>query len=82
VDCVKDYQTWWVRFIAYANVWKFSAALVAGGETTMPSSDAAILDEATAVGKASIAAKQRNVLAMANLTMAFETEGLLGIVYK
>lgn len=78
----KDYQTWWVRFIAYATVWKFSAALVTGGETTMPSSDAAVLDEMTVTGKASTAAKQRNALAMANLTMAFETEGLLGIVYK
>ena len=33
-------------------------------------------------GKAQAAAKHRNALAMANFTMAFETDGLLGMIYK
>jgi hypothetical protein len=33
---LKDFQAWWVRFIAYASEGKFIAALQKGGENTMP----------------------------------------------
>jgi hypothetical protein len=48
----------------------------------MPSSETAAIDESTDAGKEIAAAKQPNALAMANLTMSFETEGLLGMIYK
>jgi hypothetical protein len=43
-----------------------------------------VIDETTSPGKEKAAAKQRNALLtrMANLTMAFETKGLLWMIYK
>jgi hypothetical protein len=78
----EDFQTWWIRFVAYANVCKFLGALKKGGEASMPSSDAVVIDIATEQGKMVAKAKERNSLAMANLTMAFETENLFGLIYK
>jgi hypothetical protein len=34
------------------------------------------------VGKKMLAAKKRNEVAMANFTMAFTTEGVMGLVYR
>jgi hypothetical protein len=78
----EDFQTWWIRFVAYANVCKFLGALKKGGEASMPPSDAVVIYIATELGKKIAAAKERNSLAMANLTMAFETENLFGMIYK
>jgi hypothetical protein len=61
---------------------KFLAALKAGGESSMPSSDSVVIDLTTDAGKMISAAKERNSLTMANLTMAFETENLFGLIYK
>jgi hypothetical protein len=63
-------------------VCKFLAALKNGGEASMPSSDAVVMDIATEQGKMVAKAKERNSLAMANLTMAFQTENLFGLIYK
>jgi hypothetical protein len=52
---------------------KFLAALKKGGEALMPSSDSVVIDIASDTGKMVAAAKERNALAMANLTMAFES---------
>jgi hypothetical protein len=78
----KDFQTWWIRFVAYANMCKFLTALKNGGEASMPSSDAVVIDITTKAGKKIAAAKEINLLAMDNLTMALETENLFGIIYK
>jgi hypothetical protein len=79
----KDFQAcWWVRFVAYASVWEFLAALQKNGESTLPQSDTEVIDETTSAGKEKAAAKQRNALAMANLTLAFVTEVSLPMVYK
>ncbi len=78
----KDFHTWWIRFVAYANMCKFLAALKASGEASMPSSDSVVIDLTTDAGKMISAAKERNSLAMANLTMAFETENLFDLIYK
>jgi hypothetical protein len=78
----KDFYTWWIRFVAYANMCKFLAALKAGREASMPSSDSVVIDLTTDAGKMIAAAKERNSLAMANVTMAFETENLFGLIYK
>ena len=40
----KNFQVWWMHFWAYAVVYKFVQALVPGGETTMPASEATTLD--------------------------------------
>jgi hypothetical protein len=65
-------------------VGKFIAALQKGGESTMPQkSESEVIDETTSPGKEKAAAKQWNaLLTTANLTMAFETKGLLGMIYK
>ena len=60
----------------------FLLALDIGGETTMPESSTEAIDLTTDAGKIPAASKQRNAVAMANLTMAFETENLFGMVYK
>jgi hypothetical protein len=78
----KDFQTWWIRFVAYANVCKFLAALKNGGEASMPSRDAVVIDMTSNAGKKIAAAEERNLLAMANLRVAFETENLFGLIYK
>jgi hypothetical protein len=56
----EDFQTWWIRFVAYVNVCKFLGALKKGGEASMPSSDAMVIDMATEQGKKIAAAKERN----------------------
>ncbi len=48
----------------------------------LPSSDLVVIDLTTDAGKMISAAKERNSLAMANLTMAFETDNLFGMIYK
>jgi hypothetical protein len=48
----KDFQVWWVIFIAYASVGNFLAALHNGGESTvLPSSETEPIDETTNVAK-------------------------------
>jgi hypothetical protein len=78
----KDFHTWWIRVVAYADMCKFLAALKAGRESSMPSSDSVVINLTTGAGKMISAAKERNSLAMANLKMAFETENLFGLIYK
>jgi hypothetical protein len=78
----KDFHTWWIRFVAYANMCKFLAALKIGREASMPSSDAVVIDITTDTGKMIAAGKERNRMATANLTTAFQTENLFGLVYK
>ena len=78
----KKFQMWWIRFKAYATVHKFRQALDVGGETYMPLSEDEAIDETTEDGKKEVKAKARNAVAMANLTMAFTSEGTMKLVYK
>jgi hypothetical protein len=57
-------------------------ALAIGGESLMPATDATVLDEATPEGKASVAAKKRNALAVAHLTMPFTLDGMIAVVFR
>jgi hypothetical protein len=41
-----------------------------------------VIDETTSSGKLTAAAKKRNAIAVANMTMAFTTDGMMAIVYK
>lgn len=66
---------------AFASVQGFEAALFEVAEPDVPESETAahVPDEE---GDRQIAAKKRNSLAVANLTMAFQTDALMGLVYK
>ncbi len=78
----EEFQMWWIRFVAHAEMCGFLTALEIGGETTMPDSSTEVLDLTTDDGKLAAASKQRNAMAMANLTMAFDSESLFGMIYK
>ena len=79
----KNFQLWWTRFVAYATVYKFVEAINKDApDPSMPASDAELLDETVDADKTKIAAKKRNAVAMANLSMAFTSEGTMGLVYK
>ena len=67
----EKYQIWLTRFKAYAAVHGFSLALADGGETDLPNNESNVIDESTSDGKKATAAKKHNVIAMANLTLAF-----------
>jgi len=74
----EDFQLWWMRFCAYAALMKFALAIgkrpeadmPAGGETELPTDT----DEAKA-------ARNRNLTAMYNFTLAFTSESLLAMIF-
>jgi hypothetical protein len=68
--------------MAYAGVFGFAKALREGGETSMPTTDETSFDVTTEEGKLMGAAKKRNAIAMANMTMAFTSEGTIALVYE
>jgi hypothetical protein len=76
------FQIWWTRFKAYAMVYKFVEALKESAETDLPGTEDTRIDEATDIGKRQVAAKKRNAIGMAHLTMALTSEGTMGLVYK
>jgi hypothetical protein len=78
----EKFQNFWIRFKAYAKLYKFAQALRIGGESDLPNADASTIDEATDAGKRQALAKKRNEIAMANFTMAFTSEGTISLVYK
>lgn len=78
----KDFQIWWTRFMAYGSVYKFAAALRETDETDLPARDDTPLDLTKDDDKRKDAARKRNNIAMANFTMAFTSEALMGLVFK
>jgi hypothetical protein len=62
-----EFQIFWVRYRAYAEVHDFARALVI--DPDMPSSNLVLVDETTATGKLQKAAIKRNKIAMANFTL-------------
>ena len=74
-------MVWWSWFEAYAGCIGFLDALEEGGKTDMPATAKTLVDSTTAQGKLKEAAKNRNQLAMANLSMAFTSEGSMYLVY-
>jgi hypothetical protein len=78
----KKFQIWWTRFHGYATVYKFNKALASEGDADLPENDVAVIDIGTDIGKLQDAAKKRNTLAMANLSIAFTTEGTMQLIYK
>ena len=76
------FSMWWTRFKAYAAVMGFLPAIKVGGESMMPVSEGKEIDETQEDGKKKAAAKKRNAIAVANLTMAFTTEATMCLVYE
>ena len=74
----EDFELWWVRFKAYARVYKFVQALDNKPEPNLPVRQDAVLDETE--DKAAIAARNRNDIAVANFTLAFTTSDLVNLV--
>jgi hypothetical protein len=79
---VEKFQIFWMRFKAYAKLYKFLQALTIGGETHLPATDATTIDLTTDAVMLQAAAKKRNEIAIANFTMAFTSEGTISLVYK
>ena len=78
----KNFHVWWMRFKAYATVYKFSVALKIGGEADLPQKEDDVLDETKSDEKRKADARKRNGVAMANLAMSFYTVSLMGMIYK
>jgi hypothetical protein len=65
-----------LRFVTYATVYKCIEAVNKDAPNSeMPTSEAIVLDASIAGDKQKIAAKNRNAVAMANLSMAFTSDG-------
>ena len=77
-----NFQLWWVRFEAYGLVKGFSPALSKTREADLPRDGRDELDVTEPAGKRAKAAITRNNLAIASMTMAFTTSGLINKVYK
>lgn len=73
----KNFNMYWIKFKAYAVVKGFLPALQEGGEKDMPPNEEKDLDLADDAEKKHLAAKKRNAMAVASLTMSFNTESLI-----
>ena len=78
----KNFQLWWMRFCAYARVYKFASAAKRVRDSNLPLREDETIDVTTDPGKQRAEAKRANDVCMANLTMAFTSEKLMGLVYK
>jgi len=76
----KKFQMWNTRFRAFATVSRFAEALAP--QAMMPAREDELIDETTDDGRLKALAIRRNGVAMANLSMAFTSEGTMGLVYK
>jgi hypothetical protein len=75
-----EFQIFWVRYRAYAEVHDFARALVF--DPDMPTYNTVLLDPALPAGKLAKAAVKRNKIARANFTVAFASEGTMSLIYK
>jgi hypothetical protein len=78
----KEAQIWLMRFQAYAGAFGFTESIEETPDVHLPKSENAVIDETTDAGKKQLKAKRSNRIALANLTMAFTTEALMGMIYK
>jgi hypothetical protein len=78
----KDFMIWWIRFRAFATVYRFVEALRDADEASLPAREDTALDEAVPAEKLSIPARKRNAVAMANYSMAMTAESNLGMIFK
>eukprot|EP00957_Ditylum_brightwellii_P208978 15359734-Ditylum_brightwellii.AAC.1 len=78
----KGFQIWWMRFCAYGTVYGFAQSIQQRPDQDLPSSEYKILDTAMVDGARAAKVVKLNAVAMCNLTMAFTTESLMGLIYS
>ena len=78
----ENFQDWWTKFKAYAGVYGFAKAIKTEPEANLPEVEDDDLDPKDENNKPAIMAMKWNALAMASLTMAFKSNGLMSMVYK
>ena len=76
----ENFSMWWTRFQAFAMVKNFSEALELDPDLPSSKTAADALDATKATNKPALKAVKRNNVAMAQFTMAFETQGLLTMI--
>ena len=74
----ESFHMWWTRFCSYAMMQKFSTCLKPIEEVDLPLDE----EELSTDTDEEKAARKRNALAMYNFTLAFTTEGLMGMIFK
>ena len=77
----KNFQIWWTRFRAYAGCHGFTQAIGTTKNVNLPDREDETLDETVAAEQLKILARRKNLVAMANLTLAMTTEGTMTLVY-
>ena len=70
------FKGWWMRFRAYATIKNFSLAIQRTKEADLPDKE----DEDVSADNKKRLAKQRNLMAISCLTMAFQDDALLNIL--
>ena len=78
----KDFVVWWMRFTAFAAVMGFTQSIQQTKDPDLPAKEDDKVDDSTDAGKKQKKAIRANAVAMANLTMAFVTEQLLGLCHR
>jgi hypothetical protein len=53
-----------------------------GGKANLPATEETIIDKTTNIEKLQAAALKRNVIAIANLTMSFTTDGIMSLTHE
>ena len=76
----KEFQTWWMRYKAYCQMRKVFDYMGLTQHPDLPTKEVA--DAANPHSKQQQAALSKNEQAMYYLTLAFQTEQLLGMIYK
>eukprot|EP00957_Ditylum_brightwellii_P126517 9643078-Ditylum_brightwellii.AAC.1 len=75
-----NFQSWMIKFLAYARVNGFSTALMMSSELPTRKEEIRTLNASNSDEKKKIAAGKQNALAMAHLTMVLGTDLLLNKV--
>ena len=66
----KNFQIWWTRFRAYAGCHGFTQVIGTTKNVNLPDHEDETLDETVAAEQLKILARRKNLVAMANLTLA------------
>jgi hypothetical protein len=76
------FAVFWIRFEGYAVVkdLDFNDAIAENLDPNLPATDATVIDLAAQAGRLQAAAKKKNKIAVASMTMAFTTQGLLAMI--
>ena len=82
-DGSKDkFQMWWVKVRAYCAYVDCVQAIQSVVDPDLPATESEEIDITTEEGKKKFKAKKANSTAMSSLTMAFETNSLISMVFE